>query len=122
MTEESKEEPLKTVMTLTVKLKGGKEQQVRVEAEMIGSLAVHHGIMEVEGMWCVTHRPSGLRMATMESGDDCRKFAETLNNWCTRAMTFDNEEDILDAMPVAAIEWLKRCVKAKKYVETFRGV
>ncbi len=118
--EQPTEDPTKVVMQLTVKLKNGGEQKVKVEAELFGSLAVHHGIMDVEGMWCVTHRTSSLRFATMESGDDARKFAETLNNWCTRAMTMSDEESILDAMPMKAIEWLKQCVKAKKFVTPAR--
>lgn len=111
------EDPAKVPIHIKVKLKDGREQIVKVEAEFFGSLAVHHGLMDCEGMWCVTHRPSGLRMATIESGDDARKIAETLNNCCTRAMVFTTEEEILDAMPVKYVDWIKACAKARKYVQ-----
>lgn len=106
-----------STIRVDVALENGTKQSVRTDCECMGPIAVHGGIADNSGLYNVTHRPTGLRLAFASTLEDAKRIGEVLNNRCTLALSKRNGEDILDAMPGWAVEWMKRCVAARKYLE-----
>jgi hypothetical protein len=89
-----------------------------VEAEVYGAFAVHRGLgKEGEGLWALTHEPTGRRIVLLATELDCKRLGELLwGKWCL-LFRLKDLETLRSRLPIWMFNWLKECNTSRAVVD-----
>ena|ERR1044072_7598769 len=110
----AKWEPVK----IKVDMDDGKGKTTEVEAECLGTLAVHKGALPRDaGKWAVTHIPLGVLVTVVGTEVDARKIAEFLWSGVSYAFSKTQWERVIGNLPFWVRPWCVACRKKGKYLD-----
>lgn len=98
-----------------VRIPGANGASIKVEASVIGTLAVHVHIAHSD-RYTVTHLPTGCSIIHVSVESDGMLIAEDLWNNCCLAFRQETKEGVLAKSPPWIKTWLDRIVAAQGYV------
>ncbi len=88
----------------------------KVKALVLGYVGIHEQVRGTKGFWAVTSTTTGRGLAMVRNRQEAEKVGELLWSKCCLALRRKTVEEILEALPAWAHEWLKECSAQKEFV------
>lgn len=105
----------------------GNRSVIHPAVDVLGAWCVHPALGDKDGRprpgWTVSHAPTGLRLATLDTEQDARRMATRLHE-LTRGNDVFSQEDrgaIGESLPENVRQWVLACRRERRWEDPMQG-